>query len=125
MPFTPRSHHDWPLRTRTLSLGRRTFIRGILNVTPDSFSDGGHFYTPEHAPERALAQAMEMLDEGAHILDVGGESTRPNATPLPAGEEQSRVLPVIEAILAQKPETILSIDTHHASTAVCAIEAGV
>jgi dihydropteroate synthase len=125
MPFVSRPRFDWSIRTRTLALGQRTLVMGILNVTPDSFSDGGHFYTPEHAPERALAQAMEMLDEGAHILDVGGESTRPNAIPLTAGEEQSRVLPVIEAILAQKPETILSIDTHHASTAVCAIEAGV
>lgn len=98
---------------------------GILNVTPDSFSDGGHFYSPEHAPERALAQALQMLDEGAAILDVGGESTRPNAIPLSADEEQARVLPVIEAILVQKPDAILSIDTHHASTAVCAIEAGV
>jgi dihydropteroate synthase len=98
---------------------------GILNVTPDSFSDGGHFYSPENAPERALAQAHQMLDEGAHILDIGGESTRPNAIPLSADEEQSRILPVIDAILAQRPDTILSIDTHHASTAVCAVEAGV
>jgi dihydropteroate synthase len=98
---------------------------GILNVTPDSFSDGGHFYSPENAPERALAQALEMLDEGADILDIGGESTRPNAIPLSTDEEQARVLPVIEAVLLQKPDAILSIDTHHAATAVCAIEAGV
>lgn len=125
MPFTRRPHFDWSLRTRTLALGQHTFVMGILNVTPDSFSDGGHFYSPEHAPERALTQALQMLDEGAHILDVGGESTRPNAVPLGADEEQARILPVIEAILAQKPDTILSIDTHHASTAVCAVEAGV
>jgi dihydropteroate synthase len=124
MPFTPRSHHDWRLRTRTLALGRRTLIMGILNVTPDSFSDGGHFYSPEHAPERALAQATKMLDEGADILDIGGESTRPNATPLTPGEEQSRILPVIESILKQKPEAILSIDTSRAGTARHAIEAG-
>jgi dihydropteroate synthase len=125
MPLTRRPHFDWSLRTRTLALGQHTLVMGILNVTPDSFSDGGHFYTPEHAPERALAQAHQMLDEGAHILDIGGESTRPNAIPLSADEEQSRILPVIEAILTQRPETILSIDTHHASTAVCAVEAGV
>lgn len=125
MPLTARPRFDWSLRTRTLALGQRTLVMGILNVTPDSFSDGGHFYTPEHAPERALAQAHKMLDEGAHILDIGGESTRPNAIPLSADEEQSRILPVIEAILAQRPEAILSIDTHHASTAVCAVEAGV
>jgi len=124
MPFTLRTYHDWHLRTRTLALGRRTLIMGILNVTPDSFSDGGHFYSPEHAPERALAQGFKLLDEGADILDIGGESTRPNATPLTPGEEQSRILPVIASILKQKPEVILSIDTFHASTARRAIEAG-
>jgi dihydropteroate synthase len=124
MPFTPRSHHDWHLRTRTLVLGRRTIIMGILNVTPDSFSDGGHFYSPEHAPERALEQALRMLDEGADILDIGGESTRPNATPLTAAEEQARILPVIESLLQQRPETILSVDTFHSSTARLAIDAG-
>jgi dihydropteroate synthase len=125
MPLIRRPHFDWYTRSRTLALGQHTLVMGILNITPDSFSDGGHFYSPEHAPERALTQAFQMLDEGAHILDIGGESTRPNAIPLTAGEEQARVLPVIEAILVQKPDTILSIDTHHASTAVCAVEAGV
>jgi dihydropteroate synthase len=124
MPFIPRSHHNWRLRTRTLSLGRRTLIMGILNVTPDSFSDGGHFYSPQSSPERVLSQALKLLDEGADILDIGGESTRPNATPLTPGEEQSRVLPVIESILKERPEVILSIDTFHASTARHAIEAG-
>jgi dihydropteroate synthase len=124
MPFALRSHYDWHLRTRTLSLGTRTLIMGILNVTPDSFSDGGHFYSPWHAPERALNQAFKLLDEGADILDIGGESTRPNATSLTPGEEQSRILPVIEAILQQRPETILSVDTFHADTARRAIEAG-
>jgi dihydropteroate synthase len=124
MPFITRSRFDWSLPTRTLALGQRTLIMGILNVTPDSFSDGGHFYSPRHAPERALAQAVTMLEEGADILDIGGESTRPNATPLTAEEEQSRILPVIQSILEQKPEAILSIDTFHASTARRAIEAG-
>jgi dihydropteroate synthase len=124
MPFTPRSHHHWHLRVRTLLLGQRTLIMGILNITPDSFSDGGHFYSPDQAPERALEQAIKMLNEGADILDIGGESTRPNATPLTADEEQSRILPVIESILKQKPEAILSIDTFHAATARHAIAAG-
>ena len=124
MPFSPRRHYDWHLRTRTLSLGKRTILMGILNVTPDSFSDGGHFYSPQHAPERALTQALKLLEEGADILDLGGESTRPNATPLTPDEEQSRILPVIESILKQKPNTILSIDTFHAATARRAIEAG-
>jgi dihydropteroate synthase len=124
MPFTPRPHYDWHLRTRTLALGQRTIVMGILNVTPDSFSDGGLFYSPEHAPERALTQAIKLLDEGADILDIGGESTRPNATPLTPDEEQSRMLPAIASILKQKPDTILSVDTFHASTARHAIEAG-
>jgi dihydropteroate synthase len=124
MPFIPRPRFDWHLRTRILPLGERTIIMGILNVTPDSFSDGGHFYSPEDASDRAVTHALQMLDEGAQILDIGGESTRPNATPLPAEEEQSRILPVIESILKQRPEAILSIDTFHAGTAQLAIEAG-
>src|ERR1700719_1846933 len=109
MPFVTRPRFNWSLRTRTLALGQRTLVMGILNVTPDSFSDGGHFYSPQHAPERALAQALKLLDEGADILDIGGESTRPNATPLTAEEEQSRILPVIQSILEHRPKTILSI----------------
>ncbi|WP_433974839.1 dihydropteroate synthase [Tunturiibacter lichenicola] len=124
MPFVPRTHHDWHLRTRNLALGKQTVVIGILNVTPDSFSDGGLFYSPRHAPERALEQALKMLDEGATILDIGGESTRPNANPLTPNEEQSRILPAIEAILKAQPETILSVDTFHATTARRAIEAG-
>jgi dihydropteroate synthase len=124
MAFTARPRFDWRLRTRILPLGERTIIMGILNVTPDSFSDGGHFYSPQNAPERALAEAMRMLDEGAQILDIGGESTRPNATPLTPDEEQARILPVVESILKQRPKTILSIDTFHASTAQFGIEAG-
>ncbi len=93
---------------------------GILNVTPDSFSDGGRFL----APATALDQALRLLDEGAHILDLGGESTRPTSTPITPDEEQSRVLPVLEAILHHRPAAILSIDTYHAATARRAIEAG-
>src|ERR1700744_4150202 len=111
MPFIRRSHHNWHLRTCILALGERTLIMGILNVTPDSFSDGGHFYSPEHTPERATTQALKLLEEGADILDIGGESTRPYATPLTPGEEQSRILPVLESILKEKPNTILSVDT--------------
>jgi len=124
MPFDTRQRFEWQLRTRTLTLGRKTLIMGILNITPDSFSDGGHFYTPEDTRERAVAQALQMLAEGADILDIGGESTRPNATPLLADEEQNRILPVIEAIRTQKPEAVLSVDTFHAATAQRAVEAG-
>jgi dihydropteroate synthase len=124
MSFARRPHYDWRLRTRSLALGQRTLIMGILNVTPDSFSDGGHFYNAAAAPERAVVHALEMLDHGADIIDLGGESTRPNATPLSPDEEQERVLPVIEAILRERPQTILSIDTFHAATARLAVEAG-
>jgi dihydropteroate synthase len=93
---------------------------GILNVTPDSFSDGGRFL----APETALDQALRMLDEGADLLDLGGESTRPTSTPITPDEEQSRVLPVLDAILRHRPDAILSIDTYHAATARRAIDAG-
>jgi dihydropteroate synthase len=120
MSFTPRPHHGWRLRSRTLPLGRETLIMGILNLTPDSFSDGGQFL----APTAALDHALRLLDDGAHILDLGGESTRPNATPISPEEEQSRALPVLEAILRHRPDAILSIDTYHAATARRALEAG-
>ncbi|HMH14819.1 MAG TPA: dihydropteroate synthase [Edaphobacter sp.] len=125
MPFARRRSFEWHLRTRTLSLGRQTAIMGILNITPDSFSDGGHFYTPQAAPDRAVTQAIQMLEEGADILDIGGESTRPNAAPLSPEEEQARILPAIEAILKAQPDAILSVDTFHATTARLAIESGV
>jgi dihydropteroate synthase len=120
MSFAVRPHLAWRLRTRTLPLGERTLIMGILNVTPDSFSDGGQFLDAPSAVRHALA----MLDDGADILDLGGESTRPNSTALAAAEEQARVLPVLRAILAARPDAILSIDTYHAETALLAIEAG-
>jgi dihydropteroate synthase len=124
MAFTSRPRYNLRLRTRTLPLGERTLIMGILNITPDSFSDGGLFYSPQHTPEKAVEHALTLLDHGADILDLGGESTRPNATPLTPDEEQSRVLPAIAAILKARPTTILSIDTFHASTARHAIQAG-
>lgn len=124
MPLSRRTEYVWRLRTRSIALGRRTIVMGILNVTPDSFSDGGHFYTPQNAPERASAHALRMLDEGADIVDVGGESTRPNATPLSPDEEQARVLPVIESIRKERPDAILSIDSFHASTARHAVVSG-
>lgn len=124
MAFVPRPLYDWQLRTRSLALGRRTLVMGILNVTPDSFSDGGHYFTPEEAPERALEHAINMLDQGAALIDLGGESTRPGSTRLSPDEEQSRVLPVLSAILRERSSTIVSIDTFHTSTARYAVEAG-
>ncbi|MER9327456.1 dihydropteroate synthase [Mesorhizobium sp. M0488] len=103
---------------RHLDLGKAVVV-GILNVTPDSFSDGGLF----DAPERALVQARRMIDEGALIVDVGGESTRPGATVLSASEEQARILPVIEA-LASAGDVLISVDTYRADTARLAVAAG-
>jgi dihydropteroate synthase len=93
---------------------------GILNVTPDSFSDGGDFLDPESAARRAAA----MLEEGAAIIDIGGESTRPGSDPVPQEEEIQRVVPVIERIRAVLPEAVISIDTYRAETAAAALEAG-
>jgi dihydropteroate synthase len=120
MPFTVRTRFDWRLHSRNLALGSRTLVMGILNATPDSFSDGGHFVNVDAGVDRAL----EMLDEGADLIDLGGESTKPNAIPVSAAEEQARVLPVLRAILAARPSAILSIDTYHAETARMAVEEG-
>ena len=104
---------------RQLELGAKARLMGILNVTPDSFSDGGAF----SAPDQAVAHARMMAAEGADIIDVGGESTRPGATPVSAREEQARILPVIEA-LAAKGEFLISVDTYRAETARLAVAAG-
>jgi dihydropteroate synthase len=100
-------------------LGRRTLLMGVVNVTPDSFSDGGLFQFPEAAAEHALA----LEAEGADVIDIGGESTRPGYTPVPAEEEQRRVLPVLEALSGRAGKPI-SIDTYKASTARLALEGG-
>ncbi|HEY2393927.1 MAG TPA: dihydropteroate synthase [Candidatus Angelobacter sp.] len=117
-PFT------WRLRTRSLELGGRTLVMGILNVTPDSFSDGGKFMALDHA----VAHALKMLDEGAGLLDIGGESTRPGTPVAESGisaeEELRRIMPVIEAVLRERPETIFSVDTYKAEVARAAVNAG-
>jgi dihydropteroate synthase len=104
---------------RHLDLGDKAIVMGVLNVTPDSFSDGGLFGTVENA----LAQARLMAGQGAAIVDVGGESTRPGAEPVSAAEEQRRVLPVIEA-LAAEGTCLISIDTYREETARLAVAAG-
>jgi dihydropteroate synthase len=119
---------QWQLRSRTLELGRRTIVMGVVNITPDSFSDGGQFL----APEAAISHSLRLLDEGADLLDLGAESTRPGSQAggsniMPAvsfGEEQSRLLPVLEAILKQRPDAIVSVDTYKAETARAALSAG-
>jgi len=119
-----RPGFQWRLRTRTVELGPRTLVMGILNVTPDSFSDGGKFLSRD----RAVAHALKMLDDGADLLDIGGESTRPG-TPvvesgIPAAEELRRIMPVIEDVLRERPGAILSVDTYKAEVARAAVNAG-
>ncbi len=93
---------------------------GIVNVTPDSFSDGGNYLDPQ----RAIAHALTLLDEGADILDIGGESTRPGAEPVSRKDELARVLPVIDGILDARPDTLISIDTTKAEVARQSLEHG-
>ena len=117
----------WRLRDTTLLLGRRTLVMGVVNITPDSFSDGGEFFSSE----RAVEHGLRLLDEGADLLDLGAESTRPSAfagDPLTAAvsaeEEQARLLPVLEAVLKERPGAIVSVDTYKAATARAAVAAG-
>ena len=120
MAFVRRPAATWQLRTRSLALGSRTLIMGILNVTPDSFSDGGIFKEREAAVEHALA----MLEAGADIIDVGGESTRPGAAVLDPETERARVIPIIEGILRARSDAIVSVDTYKSATAQAAVAAG-
>jgi len=116
-----RSVFQWNLGARTLELGKRTLIMGIVNVTPDSFSDGGLYLDSE----KAIAHALGLLDDGADIVDVGGESTRPGAkAAVSAEEELRRVLPVITALNKQRPKALISIDTYKASVARAAVANG-
>jgi dihydropteroate synthase len=115
-----RAIFQWNLGTRTLELGRRTLIMGVVNVTPDSFSDGGLHIDAA----KAVARAEQLLDEGASIIDVGGESTRPGADPVSEDEERQRVLPVIRDLKRRRPEAVVSVDTYRASVARAAVEVG-
>src|ERR687894_2674519 len=111
-------------RTKTrfgsLTFGPDPVLMGVLNVTPDSFSDGGEFF----GAEPAVLHAEKMFDEGAQVIDVGGESTRPGSDPVNPEEELSRVLPVIQGILSARPDSIVSIDTYRSSIAEAALDAG-
>ncbi len=127
-----RPRYRWQLRSRALELGERTLIMGVINVTPDSFSDGGSF----PAPEKAVEHALRLLDEGADLLDIGGESTRPGARVASGGttagtkpmvteeEELLRIMPVLEGILRVRPQALLSVDTYKSAVARAAVEAG-
>lgn len=128
-----RAIFQWNIGSRVLELGRRTLIMGIVNVTPDSFSDGGLYLDPG----TAVARAEQLIADGASIIDVGGESTRPGAvvvtsgaavprvrTPVSEEEERKRVLPVIRELKRRRPETVVSVDTYKASVARAAVESG-
>ena len=109
------SFQDWCLNPK-----RETLVMGIVNVTPDSFSDGGKFFSPEVA----ISHASKLITQGADIIDIGGESTRPGAEQVSESEELKRVIPVIEKIRTDNPTILISIDTTKASVAKHAVEAG-
>jgi dihydropteroate synthase len=118
-PLKALMTRSWHIRNRSLAIGPRTLVMGILNVTPDSFSDGNLFL----APDTALTHARQMIDEGADIIDIGGESTRPGGEPVSADEEIERVIPII-AELTKQTDTPVSIDTTKSEVARAAVEAG-
>ena len=119
MPPAQPSVDHWTLRTRTLALGQLPLLMGIINVTPDSFSDGGRFFDAKAAVEHG----MRLAGEGADILDVGGESTRPGSMPIDTDEEVRRVIPVVEE-LCKRSKVPVSIDTSKASVARRAVDVG-
>jgi dihydropteroate synthase len=110
----------WRCGERVFSLGERTLIMGIVNVTPDSFSDAGMFA----GTDDAVKHALQLAADGADILDIGGESTRPGADPVPIEEELDRVIPVIERLVVETPATAVSVDTRKAEVARAALQAG-
>jgi len=127
-----RPHFEWQLRTRKLALGERTLLMAIVNLTPDSFSGDGLFgadgtvglRSPAAVIKMAVATAIQAVDAGADIVDLGAESTRPNATPITSEQEQERLLPVLEQLLRERPHAVVSVDTYHADTARAAGRAG-
>ena len=114
-----RKRYEWKLANRTLMLGSRTLVMGILNVTPDSFSDGGRYMDPDVA----FARALEMQQQGAGLIDVGGESTRPGSQRISAAEELDRIAPVLKK-LRSKLDIPISVDTYKAEVAERAIQLG-
>jgi len=111
---------SWNLRGRSFNWGKRTYLMGILNVTPDSFSDGGDFNTPEVA----LVQAQSLVAAGADLIDIGGQSTRPGATQVSVAEELNRVIPVVEVLRRSLTNVPISVDTTRATVAKAAVDAG-
>ena len=116
-----RARYQWRLRSRSLELGRRTLIMGVLNVTPDSFADEGRY----RSKDCAIDDALKMVDAGVDIVDVGGESTRPGRrAAVTAEEEAARVIPVIDGILQARPDAVVSVDTYKSDVARIAVSAG-
>src|SRR5580698_4115531 len=115
----PRKRYEWKIRDTSLVLGDRTLIVGVLNVTPDSFSDGGKYLDPD----RAFARAIELEEEGADIIDIGAESTRPGSTRVSEAEELRRLVPVLKR-LKDKLRAFISVDTYKAAIAEKALELG-
>src|SRR5271167_2711027 len=115
----PRKHFEWKVRDKLISLGERTLILGVLNVTPDSFSDGAEFMDPD----RAFARAIELEEEGADIIDIGAESTRPGSSRISEGEELRRLVPVLKR-LRNKLTVPISVDTYKSAVAEKALELG-
>ncbi len=111
---------SWRLRTKTLAHGRVPLLMGVVNVTPDSFADGGRHF----APEAAVEHGLRLAAEGADLLDIGGQSTRPGAVPVDAEEELRRVLPVV-TVLCRQTTVPVSVDTFHAAVAAACLDAGV
>jgi dihydropteroate synthase len=124
MTVTHPTPYPWTLRDRTFRWGERTYVIGVLNTTPDSFSDGGQF----NSVSTALTQAQALVQGGVDILDIGGQSTRPGATTVTVQEELQRVVPVIEAIRRSDDDrlsaTVISVDTTRAVVARAAVRAG-
>jgi dihydropteroate synthase len=116
----PRKRFEWKLRDKTLSLGERTLIMGVLNVTPDSFSDGGKYQDPD----RAFAHAVEMEEAGADLIDIGAESTRPGSSRISEAEELRRLVPVLKR-LRNKLTIPISVDTYKGNVAEKALDLGV
>jgi dihydropteroate synthase len=116
----PDGARVWVCRDETFTLGERTLVMGIVNVTPDSFSDGAMFATAEDA----VAHGARLVDEGADLVDVGGESTRPGSDPVEFDEEVQRVVPVIEGLANARPGTPISVDTRKPEVAIAALDAG-
>src|SRR5438309_2338036 len=110
---------NWQLADRTLDLSNRALVLGIINVTPDSFSDGGQ----HSSAEAAIAHGLKLIEQGADILDIGGESTRPGSQPISVDEELQRVVPVVAGLRA-RTDVLISVDTSKAAVAQASLAAG-